>query len=47
MDHHHQKDEKPVFLKSKNPHPVCAIYKGVCISKENYIGETKRIKFAK
>ena len=29
-------------LKSKNPHPVCAIYEGVCTRKENYIGETKR-----
>ena len=29
-------------LKSKNPHPACAIYEGVCACKENYIGETKR-----
>ena len=29
-------------LKSKNLHPACAIYEGVCTCKENYIGETKR-----
>ena len=29
-------------LKSKNPHPACAICKGVCTCKENYVGETKR-----
>ena len=29
-------------LKSKNPHPACVIYEGICTCKENYIGETKR-----
>ena len=29
-------------LKSKNPHPACAIYEGVCTCKENYIDESKR-----
>ena len=29
-------------LKSKNPHPACAIYEGVCTWKENYTDETKR-----
>ena len=29
-------------LKSKNLHPACLIYDGVCICKENYVGETKR-----
>ena len=29
-------------LKSKNPHPACVIYEGICKCKENYIGETKR-----
>ena len=29
-------------LKSKKPHPTCAICKGVCTCKENDIGETKR-----
>ena len=29
-------------LESKNPQPACAIYKGVCTCKENYIDETKR-----
>ena len=28
-------------LKSKNPHPACTIYEGVCTCKENYIGEAK------
>ena len=30
------------FLKSKNPHPGCVIYEGICTCKENYTGETKR-----
>ena len=29
-------------LKSKNPHPPCVIYEGICTYKENYVGETKR-----
>ena len=29
-------------LKSKNPHPACAIYERIYTCKENYIGETKR-----
>ena len=29
-------------LKSKNPHPACVIYEGICTCKENYVGETKR-----
>ena len=29
-------------LKSKNPHPSYVIYKGVCVSEQTYIGETKR-----
>ena len=29
-------------LKSKNPHPACKIYLGVCSCEESYIGETKR-----
>ena len=29
-------------LKSKNPHPACAIYEGICTCKENYFGETKQ-----
>ena len=29
-------------LKRKNPHPACSIYEGVCICKENYVGETKQ-----
>ena len=29
-------------LKSKRPHPTCAICEGVCTCKENDIGETKR-----
>ena len=29
-------------LKSKNLHPACAIYQGICTYKENYIGETKQ-----
>ena len=28
-------------LKSKNPHPACARYEGVCACNENYIDETK------
>ena len=30
------------YLKSKNPHPACVIYEGVCTYEGNYIGETKR-----
>ena len=34
---------KQIFkLKSKNPHPSCVIYEGVCVSEQTYIGETKR-----
>ena len=29
-------------LKSKNPHPACVIYEGICTCKESYVGETKR-----
>ena len=29
-------------LKSRNPHPSCKIYLGVCSCNETYIGETKR-----
>ena len=29
-------------LKTKNPHPSCVIYDGVCVSEQTYIGETKR-----
>ena len=29
-------------LKSRNPHPSCVIYEGVCSCKESYIGETVR-----
>ena len=30
-------------LKSKNPHPACKIYQGVCdMCEQSYIGETKR-----
>ena len=29
-------------LKSKNPHPSCVIYEGVCVCEQTYIGETRR-----
>ena len=29
-------------LKSKNPHPSCKIYEGICSCGSSYIGETKR-----
>ena len=29
-------------LKSKNPHPSCKIYEGICSCRSSYIGETKR-----
>ena len=29
-------------LKSRNPHPACKIYQGVCSCGSTYIGETKR-----
>ena len=29
-------------LKSRNAHPACAIYDGVCICEQTYIGETRR-----
>ena len=29
-------------LKSKNSHPDCVLYKGICTAKEHYIGATKR-----
>ena len=29
-------------LKSRNPHPACKIYEGVCSCGSTYIGETKR-----
>ena len=28
-------------LKSRNPHPVCVIYEGVCVCEQTYIGETR------
>ena len=31
-----------VHLKSKNLHPAYVIYKGICVSNDNYIGATKR-----
>ena len=30
-----------VHLKSKNLHPAYVIYKGICVSNDNYIGATK------
>ena len=29
-------------LKSRNPHPSCVIYEGVCVCEQTYIGETGR-----
>ena len=29
-------------LKGRNAHPACAIYDGVCICEQTYIGETRR-----
>ena len=37
-----QKMRNQFHLKSKNPHPACAIYEGICTCKENYIGEAKQ-----
>ena len=31
-----------VHLKSKNLNPAYVIYKGICVSNDNYIGATKR-----
>ena len=37
------KKVKQLFkLKSKNPHPSCVIYEGVCVCEQTYIGETRR-----
>ena len=37
------KKVKQLFkLKSRNPHPSCVIYEGVCSCQESYIGETVR-----
>ena len=37
------KKVKQLFkLKSRNPHPPCVIYEGVCSCQESYIGETVR-----
>ena len=37
------KKVKQLFnLKSRNPHPSCKIYEGVCSCGDKYIGETKR-----
>ena len=37
------KTVKQLFkLKSKNPHPSCVIYEGVCVCEQTYIGETRR-----
>ena len=33
-------------LKSKNPHPSCKIYEGICSCGSFYIGETKLLKYA-
>ena len=36
------KKVKQLFkLKSRNPHPSCVIYKGVCVCEQTYIGETR------
>ena len=29
-------------LKSRNPHPACVIYLGVCVCEQTYIGEKRR-----
>ena len=37
------KKMKQLFkLKSRNPHPACVIYEGVCVCEQSYIGETRR-----
>ena len=37
------KKVKSLFsLKSRNPHPACKVYEGVCSCGSSYIGETKR-----
>ena len=37
------KKVKQLFkLKSRNPHPSCMIYEGICSCQESYIGETVR-----
>ena len=37
------KKVKQLFkLKSRNPYPLCVIYKGLCSSQESHIGETLR-----
>ena len=37
------KKVKQLFkLKSKNPHPSCVKYEGVCVCEQTYIGETRR-----
>ena len=39
----HQKMRNLHWLKSKHPFLACTKNKGVCMCKENYIGEAKRI----
>ena len=37
------KESQTTFkLKSRNPHPSCVIYEGVCVCEQTYIGETRR-----
>ena len=37
------KKMKQLFkLKSRNPHPACVMYEGVCVCEQKYIGETGR-----